>query len=107
MTIIVVIFSALHYSYALTKEDILRLKSAGVEDQTIRLMIMQEREAQKRKDGQAVDILGTKEKKDSRGNSTVIYSTEKAPSPDAIDPEQKKLDEAWKMLQNIIIDHRR
>ncbi len=89
-------------SYALTPEQVLQLKKAGVEDRTIRMMIQQEREAAEN----PADRIGSREIKDREGNSVVIYSTGKT-KEQAGDPEQEKVDQAWRMLQNMIIDPRR
>jgi hypothetical protein len=90
-------------SYALTPEQAIQLKKAGVEEKTIQLMIAQEIAAENR---DPYDTLGTKEIRDPSGNSVIIYSTGR-PSDGGIDrEEQEKLDRAWEMLQNIMIDAR-
>lgn len=89
--------------YALTPEQIIALKKAGVEDQTIRLMIEQERETARQN---PADQIGSREVRDKDGNSVVIYSTGKSQQP-AVDPEQEKVDRAWRMLQNMTIEPRR
>ncbi len=89
-------------SYALAPEQVLQLKKAGVEDQTIRMMIQQEREAAEN----PADQIGSREIKDRDGNSVIIYSTGKT-KQQAVDPEQEKVDKAWKMLQNMTIEPRR
>jgi hypothetical protein len=90
-------------SYALTPEQIIALKKAGVEDQTIRMMIQQEREAAEQN---PADQIGSREIKDKDGNSVIMYSTGKT-KQQAVDPEQEKVDKAWMMLQNMNIDPRR
>ena len=86
---------------ALTPDQVLALKKAGVSDRTIQLMIEQEREAKQN----PYDTMGTKEIVDSYGNRTVIYSTGKSDQTwDA--SEKDKVDKAWQMLQGIIIDGR-
>ncbi len=98
--IFVVLTFLLDYSYALTPEQVLKLKKAGVSDQTIQLMLKQESEAQTRNPS---DQFGTREVKDKEGNTTVIYST----GGSSVDQEEKeKTDRAWKMLENMIIDNR-
>lgn len=89
-------------SHALTPEQVLQLKRAGVEDETIRMMIQQEREAAEN----PADQIGRREIKDKDGNSVILYSTGKTKQQAGTDPEQEKLDQAWKMLQNIMIDKR-
>ena len=90
-------------SYALTPEQVIALKKAGVEDQTIRMMIQQEREAAEQN---PADQIGSREIKDKDGNSVIMYSTGKT-KQQAVDPEQEKADKAWKMLQNMTIETRR
>jgi hypothetical protein len=89
-------------SYALTPEQVLELKKAGVEDRTIRLMIQQEREAAEN----PADRIGSGEIRDKDGNSVIMYSTGRT-KQQASDPEQEKADRAWKMLQNMTIEPRR
>lgn len=89
--------------YALTPEQIIALKKAGVEDQTIRMMIEQEREAAQRN---PADQIGRTEIKDKDGNGVIIYSTGKS-QQQAVDPEQDKVERAWRMLQNMTIEPRR
>lgn len=86
--------------YALTPEQIIALKKAGVEDQTIRMMIEQEREAAQRN---PADQIGRTEIKDKDGNGVIIYSTGKS-QQQAVDPEQDKVERAWRMLQNMTIE---
>jgi len=100
--IFVVLAAALDYSYALTPEQVLKLRQAGVEDKTIRLMIKQEREA----GGNPADLIGAREVTDQAGNTAVVYSTGRS-SGAADQAEQEKVDKAWKMLQNMIIDNRK
>jgi hypothetical protein len=86
---------------ALTPDQILALRKAGVGDRTIQLMIEQEREAKQN----PYDTMGTKEIVDSYGNRTVIYSTGKSDLTLDVS-EKEKVDKAWQMLQGIIIDGR-
>ena len=85
-------------SYALTSEEVLQLKKAGVSEKTIQLMLKQEADRQA---ADAYDKIGTREVTDSHGNTAVIYSTGGA-SEDR--DEQQKVDNAWKMLQNMKIE---
>lgn len=91
---------------ALTADEVVKLKKAGVSDETIRLMIEQER-AGKRTDPS--DRIGVREVKDADGNASVVYSTGAPAAAAQGDSEQEKVDKAWKMLQNqnVIIDDRR
>jgi hypothetical protein len=99
---------ALHagWAHALTTDEVIKLKKAGVSDETIRLMIEQERTG-----GQPnpSDQIGVREIKDAEGNSSVIHSTGTPSAPTQGGSEQEKVEKAWKMLQNqnMIIDNRR
>ena len=99
---------ALHASWAhsLTTDEVIKLKKAGVSDETIRIMIEQEKAG-----GQPnpSDQIGVREIKDAEGNSSVIHSTGAPSAPTQGGSEQEKVEKAWKMLQNqnTIIDNRR
>ena len=86
--------------YALTPQQVIDLKKAGVSDKTIQLMIEQEEKA---KDPYAT--MGTKEIKDKDGKTVIIYTTGK--SVDSDDDESKKMEIAWEMLRNITIKQKR
>ena len=86
--------------YALTPQQVIDLKKAGVSDKTIQMMIDQEDKA---KDPYAT--MGTKEIKDKDGNTVIIYTTGKSSDPD--DDEAKKVEKAWEMLRNITIKQKR
>lgn len=101
----VVFWVFLNYSYALTPEQIIKLKQTGVEDNTIRMMIRQEMEAKER--DSATDSIGMREIKDGEGNTVIVYSSGKPGGCEPCDPEQEKVDKAWRMLQNMIIDNRK
>lgn len=88
--------------FALTPEQVIALKKAGVSEETVRLMIQQEEKAQKNPD----DAIGRREIKDSQGNAVIIYSTGRSSSGEKADEEKKKVDNSWKMLQNMMIDGR-
>jgi len=84
----------LPYSYAITPEQIIELKKAGVSDETIQMMLDDEKE-------------GTRVIKDEQGNVYIIYSTGESLQKGKADiKEEEKLKRAWKMLENIIIDRR-
>jgi hypothetical protein len=93
------------WAYALTTDEVIKLKKAGVSDETIRVMIQQERTGRPN----PADQIGTREVKDAEGNTSVIYSTGAPTAPSQNQSEQQKAEEAWKMLQNqsTIIDNRR
>jgi len=85
-------------SRALTAQQVLELKKAGVSDQTIQMMIKQEENAQK-----TIETIGVQEVKDKDGNTIIIYST----GGNTVDDEEKQnVERAWEMLRNIIIDRR-
>jgi hypothetical protein len=86
---------------ALTPDQVLALRKAGVSDRTIQLMIEQEREAKQN----PYDTMGTKEITDSAGNRYIIYSTGKSDQTWEAS-EKEKVDKAWQMLQGVIIDGR-
>jgi hypothetical protein len=89
------------HALALTPEQVITLKKAGVSDRTIQLMIEQERNGQQN----PYDSIGTREVTDSAGNRYVIQSTGKSDQNwDAA--EKEKVDKAWQMLQSTIIDGR-
>lgn len=90
-------------SYALSPEQVIQLKKAGVAEKTIQLMISQEIAAG---NGNPYDTLGTKEIRDASGNPIIIYSTGRPAGGDLDREEQDKLDQAWEMLQHIMIDAR-
>ncbi|MDQ5985469.1 MAG: hypothetical protein CSYNP_01179 [Syntrophus sp. SKADARSKE-3] len=96
------IFLSGQAAQALTTDQVLALKKAGVSDQTIRLMIEQEKAA--KEDGQ--DVPAVREIKDKDGNTVTVYSVGSRPR-DIDREEQQKLDKAWEMLQHVIIDGRK
>jgi hypothetical protein len=88
--------------FALSPEKVIALKKAGVSEETIRLMIQQEEGAQKNTD----DVIGRREIKDGQGNTVIIYSTGRSSANEKSDEEKKKVENSWKMLQNMMIDGR-
>jgi len=93
-------------AFALTAEEVIKLRKAGVSDETIRLMIEQERAGRQ---ANPSDRIGVREVKDADGNTSVVYSTGAPTAATQNESEQEKVDKAWKMLQNqnVIIDDRR
>ncbi|NPU85950.1 MAG: hypothetical protein HPY65_15850 [Syntrophaceae bacterium] len=86
----------------LTADQVLKLKKAGVSDRTIQLMIEQERDAKE----SPYDTMGVREVKDKDGNVVVVHSTGRS----KIDPneeERKRVEKAWDILRNIVVDDRR
>jgi len=105
---VIAFFIVLLYSggaSALTADEVIRLKKAGVSDETIRLMIEQEQAGRPNPS----DRIGTREVRDDAGNPSVIHSTGAPAAGGQNLSEQEKVDRAWKMLQNqdVIIDRRR
>ena len=87
--------------HCLTSEEIAYLKKAGVSDETIQLMIQQESERARHAQTGVWDV------EDEKGNRSTIYRAdggEQASERRRI--EQEKVDRAWEMLRNIIIDAR-
>jgi len=90
--------------HALTSEQIIQLKKAGVSDKTIQMMIEQERDARQENPS---DLIGVREVKDREGNVVTVYSTGRPARESSSDAEDVKVEKAWKMLQNMIIDNRK
>ena len=90
--------------FALTPEQVIALKKAGVSDETIQQMIRQEENAGKAPE----ETLGRKEIKDGRGDTVIIYSTGtgRTSNSEKADEEKKKIDNSWKMLEKMVIDGR-
>ena len=86
--------------FALTPQQVIDLKKAGVSDQTIQIMIKQE----EAKDPYAT--MGTREVTDKDGNTVIIYTTGSSTTSAADEEEKKNVERAWQMLNNIIIDKR-
>ena len=75
------------FSYALTPQQVIDLKKAGVSDKTIQMMIEQEEKAKN-----PYATMGTKEIKDKDGNTVIIYTTGGSANTDA--EEAKKVGNA-------------
>ena len=90
--------------HALTSEQIIKLKKAGVSNKTIQMMIEQERDARQENPS---DMIGVREVKDNAGNVVTVYSTGLPTKESSGDAEEVKVEKAWKMLQNMIIDNRK
>ena len=89
------------FTAALTPEQVMSLKKAGVSDETIQLMIRQEMTAKEGKDDLAV-----KEIRDKDGQVITVYSPGPS-SKTARETERENVEKAWNMLQHIIIDGRK
>lgn len=86
---------------ALSPEQVLALKKEGVSEETIQIMIRQEKEALS---GGPYDRFGTHEIRDESGHIAVIYSTGKITSSSQSAEEREKVEKAWKMLESLIIE---
>ena len=84
-------------SFALTPQQVIDLKKAGVSDQTIQMMIKQERA------NDPYATIGTREVKNKDGNTVIIYTTGANGISAADDEEKKNVERAWEMLNNIVI----
>ena len=88
-------------SHALSTDQILALRKAGVSDKTIRIMLQQESDAT----SSLENGMGQKELRDDKGNVSIVYSTGH-PAKSVSDEESQNVDKAWEMLRHIIIDKR-
>ena len=85
-------------SFALTPQQVIDLKKAGVSDQTIQMMLKQEETAKNN-----TDTIGVKEIKDKEGSTVIIYTTG-GYAPD--NEEKQNVERAWEMLRNMTIKQR-
>ena len=98
-----VLLVSLSSASAMTPEQVIAPKNAGVSDQTIPLMMQQEQDAFA---GNPTVSSGRKEVKDQDGKTIVIYSTGGSAGNKQAQ-EKKQTEKAWEMLNNIIIDTRK
>ncbi len=101
-----IVFFLPHLSFSLTVEEVIKLKKAGVSDETIRLMIQQEMQREELSD--PYKNIGVRKIKKPDGKSSTIYSTGEIDDRRDYDEEseREKREKAWEMLNNIIIDTR-
>lgn len=104
LTILILVCGGSSAVFALTPEEVLALKKAGVGDETIRVMMQQEREGMASAKGPA---MGKREIRDSRGDVSIEYSTGPGKSSGVSDVEKQKADRAWEMLPHLIVDSRK
>ena len=90
--------------FALTPEEVLALKKAGVGDETIRMMIRQETDGKRPAPGHA---MGRRELRDGGGGDAVEYSTGRSEAPSGSETQQQQMDRAWDMLRHLIVDKRK
>lgn len=91
-------------AWALTPEQVISLKNAGVSDQTIQLMIRQEQDAAA---GSPDDSPGRKEITDNNGKAVIVYSTGRSRTGNNQSKEEKQTEKAWEMLRSLITDTRK
>ena len=91
---------------ALTVEEVLQLKKAGVSDETIQLMIEQEMQNESLSDPDR--NMGVRKVEEPDGRGSTIYSTGTADNrqEQGEESEWEKRERAWEMLDNVIIDTR-
>jgi len=87
---------------ALTPEQVIKLKKAGVSEKTIQMMIDQET-----KSSDPYATMGVKEIKDKDGNTVIIHTTGRNSGSAADDEEAKKVDKAWEMLRGLTFKQKR
>jgi hypothetical protein len=100
----ILLFSLSPISFALTVEEVIKLKKEGVSDETIQLMIEQEMLGVKLAD--PYKNMGVQEIKKPDGKSSTIYSTGKSEDEGGFEEESEREDKAWQMLDNVLIDTR-
>ena len=96
--------------FALTTEEVLKLKKAGVSEETIRMMIQQEKDGKRpatdREMGRrecGASCLSVRE-----GDKVIVeYSTGRNASSENADTQQQQVDRAWEMLRGLRIDSRK
>ena len=105
LTVTIVLFLPL-VSFALTVDEVIQLKKAGVSDETIQLMIQQEMQEEKLSD--PYKNMGVRKIEEPDGGSVTIYSTGEIEDRDDYgeESEKEKREKAWEMLHNIVIDDR-
>jgi len=105
-TTITLVFFLASSSCALTVEEVIQLKKAGVNDETIQLMIEQEMLRETSTDPGR--NMGVRRVEEPDGKGSIIYSTGKAEDGNDVgeESEWEKREKAWEMLDNIIIDTR-
>ena len=93
-------------SFSLTAEEVMKLKEAGVSEETIQLMIQQETNTNEESD--PAKKMGVKKVTEPDGNSATVYSTGESKHRDDYEEEseREKRDKAWRMLENVVIDTR-
>ncbi len=85
--------------YALTVEEVIRLKQAGVDEKTIQMLIEEDK----------AKNLGVKEIERPEGGRDKIYYSVTPPEEETrrTQEEKEKIEKSREMLKNIIIDERK
>lgn len=106
LLIIIVVLFLPQASFSLTVEEVIKLKKAGVGDETIQLMIQHEMLREKSSD--PYKNIGVRKVKEPDGSSATIYSTGEIDDREDYEEEseREKREKAWDMLHNIVIDSR-
>lgn len=106
LIIITIVLLLPHLSLSLTVEEVIKLKKAGVSDETIQLVIQQEMQREKLSD--PYKNIGVRKIKEPDGRSATIYSTGEIEDQRDYEEEseREKREKAWEMLHNIVIDNR-
>ena len=104
--VMTVIFFLPRVSFSLTVEEVIKLKKAGVSDETIQLMIQQETVSKKASD--PYKNIGVRKVTEPDGRSATVYSTGEIDDRENYEEEseREKREKAWDMLDNLIIDGR-
>lgn len=106
LLIITIVILLPNVSFSLTVDEVIKLKKAGVSDETIQLMIQHEMQREKLSD--PYKNIGVREIEEPDGRSSTIYSTGEIEDRGDYEEEseREKREKAWEMLHNIVIDNR-
>ena len=93
-------------SFSLTVDEVIKLKKAGVSDETIQLMIQHKMMSEKLSD--PYKNIGVRKVKEPDGSSATVYSTGEIKDRGDYEEEseREKREKAWDMLDNLVIDGR-
>jgi len=104
--IVTMIFFLPCVSFSLTVDEVIKLKKAGVSDETIQLMIQHKMMSEKLSD--PYKNIGVRKVKEPVGSSATVYSTGEIKDRGDYEEESErgKREKAWDMLDNLVIDGR-
>ncbi len=104
--IVTMIFFLPCVSFSLTVDEVIKLKKAGVSDETIQLMIQHKMMSEKLSD--PYKNIGVRKVKEPDGSSATVYSTGEIKDRGDYEEESErgKREKAWDMLDNLVIDGR-